>query len=97
VIAVNEVKLADFCRRNHIRRLSFFGSVLRDDFGPDSDIDALVEWEPGHVPGWEVVTISEELGDLFGGRPVDLVSPRFLKPQLRDEILSSARVYYEQT
>jgi predicted nucleotidyltransferase len=46
-----------FCRRQHIRRLSLFGSVLRDDFGPESSVDVLVEFEPGHTPGWEIVTI----------------------------------------
>ena len=88
--------ISEFCRRHHIRRLALFGSVLRNDFGPDSDVDVLVEWEPGHTPGWEVVDIAEEFGELFGGRKVDLVNPRFLKPRLRDRVLSSAEVQYER-
>ncbi len=50
-ITVNQRQLADFCRRHHIRKLAFFGSVLRDDFRPDSDVDVLLEFEPEHVPG----------------------------------------------
>jgi len=88
--------IAEFCRRHHIRRLALFGSVLRDDFGPDSDVDVLVEWEPDHNPGWDVVTIAEELEQLFGGRKVDLVNPKFLKPRLRDRVLRTAEVQYER-
>ena len=50
-ITIDRDRIADFCRRNHIRRLSLFGSVLRDDFGPESDVDVLVEFDPGHTPG----------------------------------------------
>jgi predicted nucleotidyltransferase len=89
-------QLADFCRRHHIRRLSAFGSVLRDDFGPESDIDLLVEFQPGHSPGWEIVDLEEELGRLFGGRRVDLVNPKYLSPRLRDAILDSAVVQYAE-
>jgi predicted nucleotidyltransferase len=88
--------LADFCRRHHIRRLSVFGSVLRDDFRPDSDVDVLVEFKPGHTPGWEIVDLEEELSGLFGGRRVDVVNPKFLNPRLRDAILNSARVQYAE-
>ena len=89
-------QLADFCRRHHIRRLSIFGSVLRDDFRPESDVDVLVEFQPGHTPGWEVIDIEEELGGLFGGRRVDLVNPKYLNPRLRDRILASAVVQYAE-
>jgi uncharacterized protein len=89
-------QLADFCRRHHIRRLSVFGSVLRDDFRPESDVDVLVEFQPGHTPGWEVIDIEEELGSLFGGRRVDLVNPKYLNPRLRDRILASAVVQYAE-
>ena len=89
-------QLADFCRRHHIRRLAVLGSVLRDDFRPDSDVDVLVEFQPGHTLGWEVVDIEEELGGLFGGRRVDLVNPNYLNPGLRDTILSSAVVQYAE-
>jgi predicted nucleotidyltransferase len=94
--AIPREAISEFCQRHSIRRLALFGSVLRDDFGPDSDVDVLVEWEPGHTPGWEVVDIAEELGELFDGRKVDLVNPRFLKPRLRDRVLSSAEVQYER-
>jgi uncharacterized protein len=87
--------LAEFCRRHHVQRLSLFGSVLRDDFRPDSDVDVLIEFEPGHTPGWEIVDIADELSNVFGGRRVDLVNPRYLIPQLRDRVLASAVVQYE--
>ena len=86
--------IADFCRRNHIRRLSLFGSVLRSDFRPDSDIDVLVEFEPGHVPGLRFIRMQEELSSLFGGRAVDLVTPKFLNPRIREQVLRSAKVQY---
>ena len=67
-IPVDKEELAALCRRRHIRRLSLFGSVLRDDFGADSDVDVLVEFEPGHTPGLAVVDVEDELSALFGGR-----------------------------
>ncbi|HEY2292862.1 MAG TPA: nucleotidyltransferase family protein [Thermoanaerobaculia bacterium] len=91
---IPKMQLAEFCRRNHIRRLSLFGSVLRDDFGPQSDIDILVEFEPGHVPGLRFIRLQDELSGLFGGRHVDLVTPRFLNRRIRDEVLRSAEVQY---
>jgi predicted nucleotidyltransferase len=92
--AVPKGQLAEFCRRNHIRRLSLFGSILRDDFGPGSDIDVLVEFEPGHVPGFRLIRLQDELSGLFGGRRVDLVTPKFLNRRIRDEVLRSAEVQY---
>jgi predicted nucleotidyltransferase len=86
--------LADFCRRHHIRRLAFFGSVLRDDFGPESDVDVLVEFEPGHVPGLAFFSLEQELARLLG-RKVDLNTPGFLSPYFRDEVLSEAEVLYD--
>ena len=68
-------KLEEFCRRNHIRKLSFFGSVLRDDFGPASDIDVMVEFEPEHVPGLRFFTSQEEMAAILG-RGVDLTTRR---------------------
>ncbi len=95
-IPIPRDQIAEFCRRHHIRRLSLFGSVLRDDFRPDSDVDVLVEWEPGHTPGWDIVTIAEEFGELFGGRKVDMINPKFLNRHLRDRVLNSAeRIYGE--
>ncbi len=88
-------KLALFCRRNQIRRLSFFGSVLRQDFGPDSDIDVLVEFEPGQTPGLGLIRMQDELSVLFGGRKVDLVTPRFLSRYFRDEVMRTAEVAFD--
>ena len=72
-----------------------FGSVLRDDFGPESDVDVLLEFQPGHTPGWEIVDIQDELSDLFGGRRVDIVNPKYLNHRLKDRVMSSALVQYE--
>ena len=95
-VAVSHERLADFCRRHRIRRLAFFGSVLRDDFGPDSDVDVLVEFESGHAVGFDIFDIEDELSALLGGHKVDVVNPKYLNPRLRDRILGSAQVQYEQ-
>jgi predicted nucleotidyltransferase len=72
-IKIPDEKIAEFCRRNHIRSLALFGSVLRDDFRPDSDVDVLIEFEPGQEPGlMEVVAMQDELSEIFG-RKVDMV------------------------
>ena len=88
--------IADFCRRNHIRKLSLFGSVLSDSFGPDSDIDVLVEFEPGHVPGLGLIRMQDELSEIFGGKKVDLVTPKFLNRRIQSSIQSEAVVQYAQ-
>jgi predicted nucleotidyltransferase len=93
-IDLPQEKIADFCRKHHIRKLSFFGSVLRDDFRPDSDVDVLVVFAPGHTPGLEIVDIEEEFSSLLGGRKVDLVNPKYLNPRLKDRVLASAEVEY---
>jgi hypothetical protein len=86
--------IADFCRRHHIHRLAVFGSVLRDDFGPDSDVDVLVEFELGHCVGLITFAAMEnELSDLIG-RKVDLNTPSGLSPYFRDEALSEAETHY---
>jgi len=90
---VPEIALADFCRRHHLRRLAFFGSVLRDDFRPDSDVDVLVEFEPGHVPGLAFFGMQDELSRLLG-RNVDLNTPGFLSAYFRDEVLREAENVY---
>ena len=95
-IEVPREKIADFCRRHHIRKLSLFGSILHDEFRPDSDIDVLVEFEPGHVPGLELIRIQDELSMLFGGRSVDLVTPKFLNHRIRDRVLSEMEVQYAE-
>lgn len=90
-------KIEEFCRRNHIRRLSLFGSVLREDFGPESDIDVLVEFEKGHVPGFfRLFDMEEELSTILGGRKVDMRTPEDLSRYFRDEVTSSAEVQYAQ-
>ena len=95
-VHVPREELAEFCRRYRIRKLAFFGSVLRDDFGPKSDIDVLVEFEPDHVVGFGIIEIEEELSRLLGGRRVDLVREKYLNARLRDRVLSSAQVQYTE-
>jgi predicted nucleotidyltransferase len=95
-ITIPHDSIADFCRRNHIRRLSLFGSVLRSDFRSDSDIDVLVEFEPGHVPGLALIRMQDELSTLLGGRSVDLVTPKFLNHRIRERVLSEAEQIYAQ-
>ncbi len=92
-VSIPREKLADFCRRHHIRRLSLFGSVLRDDFAPESDIDVLVEFEPEHVPGWEIVSMEDELSAILG-RKADLHTPAELSRYFRDEVLAEAEDQY---
>lgn len=86
--------LESFCRRHHIRKLSIFGSALRNDFSPESDIDVLVEFEPGHTPGLAFFGMQDELSELFG-RKVDLNTPAFLSRYFRQDVLEEARVYYK--
>ena len=88
--------IAAFCRRHRIRKLSLYGSVLREDFRPESDIDVLVEFEPGHALGLRFFDVEEELSRLFGGRRVDMVRAKYLNPRLRDRILASAEVQYAE-
>ena len=90
-------KIADFCRRNHIRKLSFFGSVLRGDFGPDSDVDVLVEFEPdARIDFFHLHDMEQELSDMLGGHKVDMVTRKSLNHRLRDRILASAEVQYAE-
>jgi uncharacterized protein len=89
-IPIDRNQLAAFCRRNHIRKLSLFGSVLRDDFGSDSDVDMLVEFEPLKVPGFlRIAGMELELADLVG-RPVDLRTANELSRYFRDEVIATA-------
>lgn len=74
-------------------RLALFGSVLRDSFRPDSDVDVLVEFDPAHIPGLEFFSMQEELSAILG-RKVDLNTPKFLSPYFRDEVLAEAEVLY---
>ena len=94
-VRVPPKKLAEFCRKHHIRKLSFFGSVLREDFRPDSDIDVLVEFEPGKTPGlFKLADMEAELSDLFGRRKVDLRTPAELSRCFRDRVVKEAQVQY---
>ena len=86
-------RLEAFCRRHRIRRLALFGSILRDDFGPDSDVDVLVEFEPSARVGLAFFTMERELSEMLG-RNVDLNTPQFLSRYLRDEVLAEAQVVY---
>ena len=96
-IKIPQDKIADFCRRHHIRRLAFFGSVTREDFSPDSDIDVLVEFEPQHVPGFiGLYNLETELSGLLGGRHVDLVTAGFLNRRIRERVLAEAEVAYAE-
>ncbi len=92
-IRTDQEKLGNFCRRNHIRRLALFGSVLREDFRPDSDVDVLVEFEPGRVPGLKFFALERELSQILG-RKVDLNTPHFLSPYFRSRVLAEAEVRY---
>jgi len=85
-------EIAAFCRRHRIRKLSLFGSVLREDFRPDSDVDVLVEFQTGHSIGWKIVDLEEELSRLFGGHKVDIVEEKYLNRWLRGRVLASAEV-----
>ena len=96
-IGIPQKTIAGFCRRHHIRKLSLFGSVLRTDFRPDSDVDVLVEFEPGHVPGMiRFVQMEKELSLLLGGQKVDLVTAKFLNRRIRDRVLADAEVQYAE-
>ncbi len=95
-LQAHRAEIAAFCRRHHIRRLSVFGSVLRDDFGPDSDVDMLYEFEPGHSVGLGFFQIEQELAAILGGVKINLVNARYLNRWLRDRILSSAEVLYAE-
>ena len=92
-IEIPRERIAEFCHRHHIRRLALFGSVLRDDFRPESDVDVLVEFEPGHVPGFGFITVQNELSELLG-RQVDLNTPAFLSRYFRDEVVRNAETLY---
>lgn len=93
-IDVDSGKLVQFCQRHHIKKLAFFGSVLRDDFRPNSDVDVLVEFEKDHVPGLIRLSGMEiELTELLG-RKADLNTPGFFSPPLRKRLLATAKVQY---
>jgi hypothetical protein len=95
-LVVPQEQINDFCRRYAIRKLSLFGSVLRDDFTPESDIDVLVEFEPEARPGlFDLSRMSRELSAILG-RQADLLTPGFLSPYFRQQVMEDARVIYEK-
>lgn len=91
-IQIPRQKLTEFCRRNHIRKLAFFGSVVREDFTPTSDVDVLVEFEPGYTPGLAFFAMQDELSKILG-RKVDLNTTGFLSPHFRKQVLEEAVEY----
>ncbi|MBW4517756.1 MAG: nucleotidyltransferase domain-containing protein [Timaviella obliquedivisa GSE-PSE-MK23-08B] len=94
-IKVPTDEIAALCQQWHIYKLSLFGSVLRDDFTTESDIDVLVEFEAGFTPGFlKLHQIQEELSDLFEHRTIDLVTLKFLNHRIRDRVLATAEVCY---
>lgn len=96
-IQIDAEKVAVFCREHGIRKLSLFGSELRDDFDPArSDVDVLVEFLPGRIPGWEFFGWGEDFAAIIG-RTADLQTPNSLSPHFREEVLCEAVPLYEQT
>jgi uncharacterized protein len=95
-IAINREKLAALCHARGVRKLSLFGSVLRDDFDPTrSDVDVLIEYLPGRHPGVQHFGVQDELADLLG-RKVDLCTPPMLSRYFREDALADALPLYEQ-
>ena len=96
-VSIEKERLAAFCRSHGVRKFAVFGSALREDFGPDSDVDVLVEFEPGRTPGLlGVAGMERELSDLFGGRKVDLRTLEDLSRYFRQDVLDAAEVQYAQ-
>jgi len=95
-IEVPREKIAMFCRRYDIRKLALFGSVLRDDFNPESDVDILVEFEPNTKLGLRFFDVEQELSDLLG-RKVDLNTPGFLSKYFRERVIAEAETLYDTT
>ena len=92
-ISFPKERIAEFCRKHHIKKLAIFGSALRSDFRADSDIDVLVEFEPDHVPGLAFFSMADELSEILG-RKVDLNTPQCLSRYFRDKVLQEAVVQY---
>jgi len=94
-VTISQDTITDFCHRHHIRQLALFGSVLRPDFQPDSDVDVLVEFEPDHIPGLAFFAMQDELSQILG-HPVDLNTLQFISPEFRQQVQAEAEVIYEQ-
>jgi predicted nucleotidyltransferase len=94
-IFVDKKGITAFCQKNHILRLALYGSVLREDFHPESDIDVLVDFDPEHIPGlFGVARMERELSEIFGGRKVDLRTPDDLSRYFRQQVLLEAEDQY---
>lgn len=94
-IVIAEDKIREFCEHHHICRLAIFGSALRDDFGPESDVDVLVDFVQGHVPGFfKLFEMEEELSGLLGGHKIDMRTPEDLSRYFRDKVVATAQVQY---
>ena len=94
-IEIPQKKIAEFCRRHHIKRLALFGSALRNDFTPDSDVDVLVEFEPGTRVGMiRLAGIELELSGILG-RKVDMHTPGFISKYFRNQVLAEAEDQYD--
>lgn len=94
-INFSQEKIQQFCQRYSIRKLSLFGSVLRDDFTRESDVDVLVEFEPRKTPGLAIITMQDELSNIIN-RQIDLRTAADLSRYFRDKVLAEAMVIYEQ-
>lgn len=93
-IQIDRERIAEFCKKHRIRKLSLFGSILRGDFRSDSDVDVLVEFEPEQEPGFlRLARMARELSDMFG-RPVDLRTPEDLSRLFREDVINSAEVLH---
>jgi uncharacterized protein len=91
-IEIPQEKIADFCRRHHITRMALFGSVLRDDFGPESDVDVIVEFHPEHIPGLAFFAMQDELATIFG-REVDMHTPAELSRYFKHVFHEAQAIY----
>ena len=95
-IELSRQALEDFCRRHRITWLAVFGSVLRDDFAPHSDIDVIVEFEAGQTPGlFGMGDVEDELSALLAGRPIDLGTKRSVNRWIKAKVLREAKVLYD--
>jgi uncharacterized protein len=95
-VNINQQELKRFCRRNHIEKLSLFGSVLREDFNEQSDVDVLVQFKGGHVPGFfKLMEMEEELSEILGGRKADIRTSEDLSRYFRKEVVENALVQYD--
>ncbi len=94
-IPIDRPRMEALCRRHHVRRLALFGSVLREDFGPDSDVDVLVEFEVGRTPGFfRIFELEDELSEMFGRR-ADVRTLEDLSPYFREEVVQAAQPVYD--